>query len=83
MTGTLASRVAEQLLDKIAPIIWWRVRACRPRQAMARHFGVSRTVIREAIARLKVDGPFENPQGSGAFVRDPGRIASRTERPIH
>jgi len=37
---------------------------------MAQQFGVSRTVIREAIARLKNEGLVTTRQGSGAFVRD-------------
>jgi GntR family transcriptional repressor for pyruvate dehydrogenase complex len=39
-------------------------------QTMAAQFGVSRTVIREAIARLKNEGLITTRQGSGAFVRD-------------
>ena len=39
-------------------------------QTMAVQFGVSRTVIREAIARLKNEGLVATRQGSGAFVRD-------------
>ena len=39
-------------------------------QTMAVQFGVSRTVIREAIARLKNEGLVTTRQGSGAFVRD-------------
>lgn len=31
-------------------------------------FGVSRAVVREAVARLKADGLIETRQGSGAFV---------------
>jgi DNA-binding FadR family transcriptional regulator len=38
---------------------------------MAGRFGVSRTVIREAIATLKAEGLVETRQGSGAFVRQP------------
>jgi GntR family transcriptional repressor for pyruvate dehydrogenase complex len=33
-------------------------------------FGVSRAVVREAIARLKADGLIETRQGSGAFVAE-------------
>lgn len=40
--------------------------------SLAAHFGVSRAVIREAIARLKVEGLVSTVQGSGAFVRAPG-----------
>jgi GntR family transcriptional repressor for pyruvate dehydrogenase complex len=37
---------------------------------MASRFGVSRTVIREAVSRLKSEGLVESRQGSGAFVRE-------------
>ena len=39
-------------------------------QMMAVQFGVSRAVIREAIARLKNEGLVKTRQGSGAFVRN-------------
>jgi GntR family transcriptional regulator, transcriptional repressor for pyruvate dehydrogenase complex len=39
--------------------------------ALAQQFGVSRTVVREAIARLKSEGLLETRQGAGAFVADP------------
>lgn len=38
--------------------------------AMSRDFGVSRTVIREAIAQLRNEGMIETRQGVGAFVID-------------
>jgi GntR family transcriptional regulator, transcriptional repressor for pyruvate dehydrogenase complex len=44
-------------------------------QTMAAQFGVSRAVVREAIARLKSDGLVLTKQGSGAFVQD-GEITS-------
>lgn len=37
----------------------------------ATHFGVSRTVIREAVARLKSSGLVESRQGSGLYVLQP------------
>ena len=37
-------------------------------KALGDAFGVSRAVVREAIARLKADGLIETRQGSGAFV---------------
>ena len=42
--------------------------------ALATHFGVSRAVIREAIAMLKAEGLVETLQGSGAFVRAPEKV---------
>lgn len=38
--------------------------------AMSKNFGVSRTVIREAIAQLRNEGMIETRQGVGAFVID-------------
>ncbi len=37
-------------------------------KALAETFGVSRAVVREAVARLKADGRVETRQGAGAFV---------------
>ena len=37
---------------------------------MASRFGVSRTVVREAVSRLKSEGLVESRQGSGVFVRE-------------
>lgn len=37
-------------------------------KVLAETFGVSRAVVREAVARLRADGRIETRQGSGAFV---------------
>ncbi|WP_291994599.1 FadR/GntR family transcriptional regulator [Candidatus Accumulibacter sp. ACC003] len=37
-------------------------------KALAETYGVSRAVVREAVARLKADGRVETRQGAGAFV---------------
>lgn len=42
-------------------------------KALGDAFGVSRAVVREAIARLKADGLIETRQGSGAFIVEPPR----------
>ncbi len=52
-------------------------------QELSAQFGVSRTVVREAIARLKSEGLVETRQGAGAFVTQnklgmPFRIAPKT-----
>lgn len=39
-------------------------------KVLCERFGVSRAVIREAIARLKADGRVRTRQGSGAFVAE-------------
>jgi GntR family transcriptional repressor for pyruvate dehydrogenase complex len=68
VSGNLASRVAEQLLDKMRGDSLVPGSRLPSEIAMAKHFGVSRTVMREAIARLKADGLLETRRGSGAFV---------------
>jgi GntR family transcriptional repressor for pyruvate dehydrogenase complex len=46
--------------------------------ALGERFGVSRAVVREAIARLRADGYVETRQGAGAFVAgEPGRASFR------
>jgi GntR family transcriptional repressor for pyruvate dehydrogenase complex len=44
--------------------------------ALGERFGVSRAVVREAIARLKADGYVETRQGAGAFVAGAPGLAS-------
>src|SRR6202008_969200 len=39
-------------------------------QQLAQTFGVSRNVVREAIARLRSEGRIWSPQGRGPFVSD-------------
>jgi DNA-binding FadR family transcriptional regulator len=53
-------------------------------QDLSADFGVSRTVVREAISRLKSEGLVETRQGAGAFVAKsklgvPFRIATDSE----
>lgn len=66
--GTLGERVAEKLLAKIRSDGLAPGTRLPSEQAMAQHFGVSRTVMREAIALLKVEGLLTTRRGSGAFV---------------
>lgn len=81
VTGTLASRVADQLLSKIRSEDLAPGARLPSEQAMAQLFGVSRTVVREAIALLKVEGLLETRKGSGAFVcRPEGAHALRSDR---
>jgi GntR family transcriptional regulator, transcriptional repressor for pyruvate dehydrogenase complex len=67
-SGTLGERVAEKLLAKIRGDGLAPGTRLPSEHAMAQHFGVSRTVVREAIALLKADGLLTTRKGSGAFV---------------
>ncbi len=65
---TLADQVTEALIHKIRGNEFADSQL-PSEQAMAEGFGVSRTVIREAISRLKAEGLIDTRQGRGAFVR--------------
>lgn len=66
--GTLGARVADKLLQKIRDDDLASGTRLPSEQSMASHFGVSRTVMREAIALLKADGILNTRKGSGAFI---------------
>ena len=66
---TLADQVAEALTAKIQAN-GFSDSHLPSEQAMAEGFGVSRTVIREAVSRLKAEGFIDTRQGRGAFVRN-------------
>lgn len=65
---TLADRVTESLLKNIRENQFPNSQL-PSEQTMAEGFGVSRTVIREAVSRLKSEGLINTRQGRGAFVR--------------
>jgi GntR family transcriptional regulator, transcriptional repressor for pyruvate dehydrogenase complex len=48
-------------------------------QALMTAMGVSRTVVREAVAALRADGLVTTRQGSGAFVADASRVPFRID----
>lgn len=70
----LTDSVAEQLLEKIDGGAFPRGAKLPTEVVLAEEFGVSRTVIREAIARLKYEGLVESRQGSGVFVTEQAGI---------
>jgi DNA-binding FadR family transcriptional regulator len=64
----LTHRVIAELREKIAGGELKPGDKLPTEQALIRHFGVSRTVIREAIAGLRADGLVLPRQGVGVFV---------------
>ena len=70
-------RIAPTLSDQVTNALLARIESGQlksgeklpPEVVLAPEFGVSRTVIREAISRLKHEGLVESRQGSGVFVR--------------
>ncbi|QYD73124.1 FadR family transcriptional regulator [Paraburkholderia edwinii] len=74
--GTLADRVTAVLLEKIKGGEFPVGTRLPTEQVISERFGVSRTVVREAISRLKSDGLVEVRQGSGTVVREPNRTTA-------
>ncbi|WP_144148555.1 FadR/GntR family transcriptional regulator [Paraburkholderia sp. BCC1884] len=70
----LSDTVAQQLLKQIDKGTFERGGKLPTEAVLAQQFGVSRTVIREAISRLKNEGVVEPRQGSGVFIAAHGAI---------
>lgn len=79
----LGARLSEQLADALARAIregeWAAGQKIPTEGELVQRFGVSRTVVREALSRLRTLGLIESRQGSGTLVRsgppiDTGRL---------
>ncbi len=70
---TRERRLYERLVDKILKLIasndWKPGMRLLPERELAEGFGVSRTVVREAIKALEARGVLEAVTGSGVYVR--------------
>lgn len=64
----LSDTVARQLLEKIDLGLFPRGGKLPTEAVLAQEFGVSRTVVREAVSRLRNEGVVAPRQGSGVFV---------------
>ena len=73
---SLADEAYRQLLMQLELGLWQVGSKLPPEMALADSLGVSRPVVREALARLKADGRIETRQGSGAVVADRNKIAA-------
>lgn len=69
-------QVPQRLTDKLAALLMQRIESGElapderlpTEQQLAEQFGVSRTVVREAVSRLKSIGMLTSRQGAGVFV---------------
>ncbi len=66
----LSDTVAQQLLKQIEKGAFAKSGKLPTEAVLAEQFGVSRTVIREAVSRLKNEGVVEPRQGSGVFIAE-------------
>lgn len=67
----LYERVADRILILIKDNVWQSGDRLPPERELADSFGVSRTVVREAIKVLEAQGVLETVTGSGVYVRAP------------
>jgi GntR family transcriptional repressor for pyruvate dehydrogenase complex len=72
---TLSDQVTNALLARIESGQLKPGEKLPPEVVLAPEFGVSRTVVREAISRLKQEGLVESRQGSGVFVRSQAALS--------
>jgi len=67
---TLTTQLARELTDRIDAGTFARGSKLPTEQELINEFGVSRTVVREAISNLKAAGLVSTHQGIGAFVME-------------
>lgn len=65
----LTDQVAETLAQEVRSGRWVEGHKLPTEAVLVQQFGVSRTVVREAVSRLKSLGLLESRQGSGVFVK--------------
>lgn len=69
-SSNLTDRISGMLRDDIAKGKYQPGRQLPAGKDLSERFGVSITVVREALARLKSDGLIASHQGKGVFVAD-------------
>lgn len=79
--GTLVSKVSETLRKAILDGAFQPGDKLPSEAQLTQEHGVSRTVVREAIAALRSDGLVEPRQGAGVFVLDPIGFAFKRTNP--
>ena len=67
-TPNLADKVASALREHVSAGGFAPAMRLPTEAAMSQQFGVSRTVVREAVSRLKSEGLLVSRQGAGVFV---------------
>ena len=65
---SLSSQLKKQLLQKIDDKVYLPGQRIPSESDLCAEFGVSRTVVREAVASLRADGVLKSRQGIGVFL---------------
>jgi len=71
----LSDQVAEHLAAQVRAGVWAAGQPLPTEAALMQAHGVSRTVVREAVSRLKSLGLLASRQGSGVYVQQGGAVA--------
>jgi DNA-binding FadR family transcriptional regulator len=81
-SGSLSDQVYEQIYQSIS-LGYWKVGAKLPTEVeLAKRYGVSRPIVREALLRLRIDGVIESRQGAGTrVVSSPSRSVMEFAEP--
>ncbi|MGG4604967.1 FadR/GntR family transcriptional regulator [Paenalcaligenes sp. Me131] len=69
----LPAMIARQIYEKVAQGLLKAGDRLPTESELSESFGVSRTVVREAIAQLRHEGLVETRRGVGAFITEPER----------
>ena len=77
-----ASRVYDHIFDRIAAGDYLKGQKLPTETEIAEQFKVSRTVVREALARLRDDGLIQSRQGAGSFILASADQAIRRFAPV-
>jgi DNA-binding FadR family transcriptional regulator len=80
-TPKLADRLAKRLIDAIQQGLLPAESRLPTEQALGEQYGVSRTVVREAISMLKREGLVASHQGRGTYVTAAPSVALRLPSP--
>jgi GntR family transcriptional repressor for pyruvate dehydrogenase complex len=86
--GSLGVRIANTLLNQFHAENLAPNTRLPSESIIAKHFKVSRTVVREAIAILKKEGVLQSRKGSGTFIDEkfkpnPEMVSEATEQSVH
>lgn len=83
MPRPLRDEIYERLHDLLGSASFPRGSRLPTELELARRFAVSRTVLRQALARLREEGHIASRRGSGSYVREPPRPISPSFGPLH
>jgi GntR family transcriptional regulator, transcriptional repressor for pyruvate dehydrogenase complex len=80
--GRLSDQVYEGMRERILDELWAEGTRIPAELELSQQYNVSRPVVREALARLKLEGLIDSKRGSGSFVIKPRTGLKSGFRPV-